>query len=282
MNEFIAFCKKIDLPDNVVDVVCSCYLNNKDKILHCMQIFLTNKERKNLQFKDKLFSLTLTIALAIKVKEEYVLKGIEDSVYYDTMKDITIWTNEYFKQTNKIGLENVNWIFLHLTLSIFKIGRLQFQPTKVPFVPLLFYCRHKKMKIPFNKQCINIHIPRGEKLKYEECIDSIKQSKCFFSKYFPNIDLNNYMIISWLVDPRLSKIIDHNSNIYKFQSMFNVVRVLSIKKDVIYYVFGCKKIKNKKTLPEDTSLQRAIKKHFLSNRSLGIGLGFLDLKIHDN
>lgn len=278
MQEYIEFCQKINLDDNTISIVSDCYNKNRTHILDSTNIFLNNKERKFLQFEDKLFTLSLVIAIAIKAHDDYIKRGIDDNIYYDTMKDITIWANEYHKNTQKFGLENVGWIFLHLTLSIFKIGRLQFQPTIVPYVPLIFYCKHKKIKIPFKKQCINIHIPRGEKLDYNECIKSIRMSKDFFKQFYPEINLDNYMIISWLVDPRLTRIVNKESNIYKFQSLFNVVRILPTKKDTNYYVFGTKKIKDIKNLPENTSLQRKIKSYYLKGHSLGIGLGFLDFE----
>ena len=278
MNNYIEFCKKISLDDSVINAVFDYYESNKSLILENVNNFFKNKDRKFLQFEDKLFTLSLVIAIAIKAHDDYIKRGIEDNIYYDTMKDIAIWANEYYKSTQKIGLENVGWIFLHLTLSIFKIGRLQFQPTTVPYIPLIFYCKHEKIKIPFKKQCINIHIPRGEKLDYNECIKSINMSKDFFKEFYPNISLDNYMIISWLVDPRLTRIVDKESNIYKFQSLFNVVRILPTNKDTNYYVFGKKKIKNIKNLPENTSLQRSIKNYYLKGQSLGIGLGLLDFK----
>ena len=53
---------------------------------------------------------------------KYKKLGIDDSVFYNTMRDIKIWC----KNNGNKGLNNWGWIKNHLKCELFKLGRLQF------------------------------------------------------------------------------------------------------------------------------------------------------------
>ena len=82
-----------------------------------------NKGFSCLKFKDDVLRLAVCIEYLKYTKAEYDKLGIDEKVFFDTVKDIEIWC-----QNNKYkGLKNYNWIKNHLKCELFKIGRLQYQ-----------------------------------------------------------------------------------------------------------------------------------------------------------
>ncbi len=69
----------------------------------------------------------MRLAAALKASEftfeKYRAKGIDETIFYDTLSDIGIWCRE---NDNK-GLKNYQWIKNHVSFELFKLGRLQFQ-----------------------------------------------------------------------------------------------------------------------------------------------------------
>ena len=83
------------------------------------------------------------LAVALKAFEfthkKYEEKGIEDSIFFDTLSDLGIWC----RSNHNEGLENYNWIRHHVSFKLFKLGRLQFQ---------IYECKNPTMryaKLPF-------------------------------------------------------------------------------------------------------------------------------------
>lgn len=72
--------------------------------------------------------LYLYCRLAVEAYEQYRLKNIEDEVYFDTFRDITIWCENCFRYFGEYGINEYRWLVNHVKLGIFRLGRLQFQP----------------------------------------------------------------------------------------------------------------------------------------------------------
>lgn len=50
-------------------------------------------------------------------------KGISEEILTHTMTDISIWIDEYKKETGKLGLGNLKWLMHHLNHELYRIGR---------------------------------------------------------------------------------------------------------------------------------------------------------------
>ncbi|MEG0128176.1 MAG: acyltransferase domain-containing protein [Clostridium sp.] len=74
---------------------------------------------------DHLF-LLVALYRACEIKSLYEDKGIDKDIYIDTMKDITVWANNHRLKYGVLGLSELHWLYYHLTLQLFRIGRLQF------------------------------------------------------------------------------------------------------------------------------------------------------------
>lgn len=150
-------------------------------------------------------------------EKEYIKKGISPDICYDTLSDLVAWTKIWSGLKGGLYFGETNWLKRHLNLELFKLGRLQFCAGKA----------HRDMpteNIAKGDNVIEIHIPTtGTPMKYEDCVESIKLAKEFFAKHFPEYEYKGFTCNSWLLDTSLGEILDENSNIMKFQSLFNIV-----------------------------------------------------------
>ena len=120
-----------------------------------------------------------------------------------------------------------------------------------------------------------IHIPKGENLAEKEVNDSLVKIDKYLKKYFKDEEII-YYTESWLLSPELKEILPDNSNIIKFQNKFDIVEYEENIKDFLNFVFDdvLDNIKYDE-LPENTSLQKALKKKILNKEKLHLGLGIL-------
>ncbi len=220
-----------------------------------------------LDAESDIMRLAVILKCAEKLKEKYDYYGISEDIYYDTLSDIKIWCD---KNNNK-GLLNYRWIKNHISFRLFKLGRLQFQ---------FYECKNKTLfynKLPFEygEKLIYIHVPEGEKLQKEKCIDSIRCANEFFKKYFPDYNYRFYFCESWLLFDGNRNFMPDSSNIMQFASLFEHAYSINFDKQAIERIFGKRRwfIKN---YPEKTSLQKRTKQYLKEKGTLGLGVGTID------
>lgn len=164
------------------------------------------------------------------LEEKYKQKGISEEVLLDTLSDIPIWLNTWSDIKGEMFLGETKWLSRHLSMKLFKLGRLQFCMGKSEYdIP--------EKNIEKNNNIIEIHIPQGEPLSIEKCKLSIQKAKDFFAKFFPDYKYKGFTCHSWLLDKSLSKYLGQDSNILKFQNMFTPVHNEN-SDAVLKYVFG--------------------------------------------
>ena len=149
------------------------------------------------------------------------------------------------------GIVEERWLSLPLQMKIFRLGRLQFEPD------------------PENK-VLHVHIPEGEPLLDEECGKSFAEADRFFGPEYTMYDCE-----SWLLSPKLQKLLKSQSNILKFQNRFEVQKIIYPFRQAEERVFGEIR-EDKENYPEQTSLQRAVKQLVMTGEDVGIGYGVID------
>lgn len=218
------------------------------------------------------FSDIKRLAAALKASEftyqKYRNKGIPDKIFFDTLQDIGIWCRENgFK-----GLRNYQWIRNHVAFELFKIGRLQFQlyPCKNPTM------KYAKLPFSYGDHVINVHIPACGKLDYGECKQAFYEAVLFFERFFPEFHWDYFLCESWLVYGKNNEFMNANSNILKFDSLFNINYSIHYENQTYDRLFGLKKVplfrSQIKKLDERTSLQKSAKAYRLSGNRFGIGI----------
>lgn len=194
--------------------------------------------------------------------EKYSLfrkQGISDKIYYDTFYDLTIWAEDCKKNFQEYGLNNPQWIAIHLDGRLVRLGRLQFEKT---------YCLFKGNEVP----AISIHIPAGEKLDIEKCKNSFQKAKHFFKTDFV------YFCHSWLLYPDLRNILSDTSNIIKFQEFFEIIKVDFEVRQAEQRIFGME-MEDYTKYPQNTELQRTARNYLMEGKHLGNGFGILKKEV---
>ena len=102
----------------------------------------------------------------------------------------------------------------------------------------------------------------------EMCQESFCLAKDFFGEEY-----QVYVCDSWLLSPHLKEVLPENSNIVRFQNLFEVTKVGYEYPQAEQRIFG-EVLSDKQQYPEDTTLRRRAKEYVLSGRDLGIGVGF--------
>lgn len=266
MNDLINY---INFDENLKQKVIDLAEKDKVKILSLAKKCISGNF-SCLRFADDITRLAVILECAANAREKYQKLGISDSIFYDTMDDIRIWC----ENNNNKGLKNYRWLKNHVSLELFKIGRLQYQ---------FYTCKSRFLKyslLPFDygEKVIYVHIPQGEKLVYSDCVSSIKEAKIFFEKYFPGYSYRFFFCESWLLFAENWQFMEPSSNILQFSSLFDIVYSYSVDAQAIERIYKKRRI-NKSKYPEDTSLQKSAKAYMLSGGKLGMGIGVIEKEL---
>lgn len=116
---------------------------------------------------------------------------------------------------------------------------------------------------------VSLHIPAGGGLTPEAVDDAIRQIKEFIPAYFPDYTYVAFDCDSWLLDPQLIDILGESTNIVKYCKRFRPITRESKAKAVYNFVFFKLNVDfDVKDLPENTYLERKLKKHFLNGGAI--------------
>lgn len=233
-------CEKLNLDKTLCEKAMQC--SEKENAFYEKTINLLLKGKsgfaRNLNGLQK---LALVLKALPYVYENYKRKGIDEKIFFDTFSDIKIWCDNGFEQYGKQGLANIKWIEKHLSMKLFRIGRLQYEFSRFMILP------HAKikdlLKCPYRlgERCVTLHIPQGEKLDIDKCLESLKDANDFFEKYYPDYKYRCYTVITWLVNPDLENVLDSDSNIVKFGKLFDILGYVPDSDMNERRIFGYKK-----------------------------------------
>ncbi len=150
------------------------------------------------------------------LSRRYAEQEIADRILYDTLSDLVFWTNIHVGLTGSLGLSEVNWVKNHLSMKLFRLGRLQY---------CFGSCGHDidALGVKQGDSIIEVHIPGGEPLDIVACKRSVDDARRFFAQYFPQVDYKCFTCGSWLLDDTLINFMQETANIIRFQRMFTLV-----------------------------------------------------------
>lgn len=205
--------------------------------------------------EDMELSLLMALYFCEITWQRYQEKEIPEKVFYDTMQDIVRWNETCVRVHGTMGLESQKWVLNnHVKMNMFKLGRLQYRPVQGK---------------------LDSHIPEGEKLTMEACLDSFAQANEFFPKYFPEHAYTEFYCGTWLLDPKVLQFVGEKSNIADFQKLFEVYEVLPDTTDgAVGFIFewGATKENLAQYTPQNR-FAREIKDYVLSGGELNVVRG---------
>lgn len=195
---------------------------------------------------------------------KYQSLGIPDEIFRDNLRDIPIWVEDHWDKYHTPGFAQWPWVANSLRLKVFRLGRLQFEPSEVA-EPLPCGA------LP-GSPCLDVHIPAGEPLDAGAVAESLAQAPGFFEAHFGS----RYPLFychSWLLSPTLKTLLPPQSRILQFQNQFTVY-FEDTERQAEERVFGAP-ADDPAAYPETTALQRALKGALLSGKTVGMGKGYI-------
>ena len=150
------------------------------------------------------------------VERRTIPLGIPSEIITETFKDIVTWCKTWSDIKGELYLGELKWLKYHISGSIFRLGRLQFNMADAE-------CDIEKYGIKKGDHVLEIHIPEGGKLTPELCQASLDMARKFFAEYFPDFNYKCFTCHSWLLDDTLGEYLPHDSGIMSFGNMFDKI-----------------------------------------------------------
>lgn len=125
-----------------------------------------------------------------------------------------------------------------------------------------------------NDQCLSLHIPKKADISPENMERAIASARKIVKERYPEFAGTSVFGSSWILDPQLVELLGPESKISKLVNMFYKYPQKSGGTGVFGYVFP-KNYESLATLPEDTSLQRKLKQHYLDGKFIYDYAGFI-------
>lgn len=208
------------------------------------------------------------------LEKEYIKRGVPLEIYWDTAADFVYKTRECIENKGVVGIFVPRWYGTMMALKKLALGRFQYDRGPFPYD----FSTSGGIKIKEGTPCLYFHIPSSnEPITDEVRLDSYKKAYEFFEDI--RVDGNIILVChSWLLDPALQEILPANSNVARFLNDFEIMRVERYTYDEYgdaWRIFGPLSEGDLENWPENTSMQRAIKKHFSEGKKLGVGEGVI-------
>lgn len=220
------------------------------------------------------YSLHLLFLLycAEELKTRYLNKGLDISLYYDLLCDITYKLQECKKVHNIMGTDSFNWFHNHFLITLFALGRFQY--IKGEF--------HSDKEYRCGDVCVKpgdpvyyIHIPSSGGMPEEERMHSYKKAYDFFGCN----NGNNIILVceSWLLYPPNRFIFPENSNLMSFFNDFDIISSIEplVPFRNAWRVFNKDYTGDTSELPRETTLQKNYIKWLEAGNQVGNGYGII-------
>lgn len=209
--------------------------------------------------------LALYLGYAADQADRWKAKGIPAAVYFDSMRDLTIWYRECLRRTGAPGLVEWEWLLHVLKGRLLRLGRLQYQP-RILEAPLTV----GDTTYPQGTPILEVHIPADGHLDPDAVRDSFRQAR----DWFRDGQYRGFHCHSWLLSSALEELLPAGSNILQFRALFRVYAEDYTFRQAEERVFGYVS-DDIAGYPEETGLQRRLKHHMLTVGPIPMGWGWI-------
>jgi hypothetical protein len=135
-----------------------------------------------------------------------------------------------------------------------------------------------KVKLKAGDHVVSLHIPRGEKFDDAIVQDTIDYARAFMDKCYPDYGNKAFFCASWLLDKQIEDLLGKDSNIAKFGNRYHRMHYVNNGMGAIRFVFNVGGNNftpdNICDAPENTRLERLLKKHYLDGKAIYEPHGF--------
>jgi hypothetical protein len=215
--------------------------------------------------------LAVFLAAALRLYDIYEEMGIDAEIYNDTMSFIRAILNDNLALYGTYTFRNVAWwYYKQLSRIIIKVGTLEFERM---YLSAGFA---KMCSLPEGAPVLSVHIPTGAEMTREALDESYSKARKFYKNFYPDFSDAPFFCHSWLLSPALKTLLPHCSKILGFQSDYQIVDVDEANEGFYLYIYNQReKVTDNEQLPENTSLQRAVKRHLLNGGKIGLATGII-------
>lgn len=170
------------------------------------------------------------------------LNGIAPRVIEATLADIGRQFELHRATHGTFGMATDWWSTLHLSGSLYRLGRLQF---------------HVHRESGSDAWVLGVHIPEDGPLDVASVDSAFALATGFFAEHFPAQTIEHAYCDSWLLDPYLFAGLP-KSNMARFAARFSNVELHEAPADALYFTFRAPADVDISTLPRESSLQRLV------------------------
>lgn len=257
-------CRAINMPQEVTQQLVQ--LHDTMEWYPCLQLLMERDTWQEglAQMKEALGEdplgmkgLCCMLRCALLAREIYDKLGISEEIYVDTMGAFSRFVREHMDSYGFYGFHRESWTTRQVSCTLLRIGQMEYEMKTVDGVKMVAF-----------------HIPTDVDLRPEVLRPSVKEGIAELFRLFPDYADATVYCQSWLMSPLLKDFLPEGSNILKFQEMFDMEPEGIPSKLLLTWVFKNPKLPPE-DYPEDTSLQRKLKKFFLEGGEFLDGRGYL-------
>ncbi len=257
-------CRAINMPEEVTQQVVA--LHETMEMHSCLPLLMKQdtwqaglEQLKEALGEDPLGMKELCCVLrcAMMARDTYTKLGISEEIYIDTMAAFSRFVREHMESYGFYGFHRAHWTTRQVSCTLFRIGQLEYELTNLNNVPM-----------------VSLHIPTDVDLRPEVLRPSVRESLKKLYEIFPDYADKTVFCHTWLLSAQLKEILAESSNILQFQAMFDIEPEGYPGNDMLLWVFKNPDLP-KEAFPENTSLQRKLKKFLLEGKQFCNGRGYL-------
>lgn len=258
----VELCKELGMPQEVTYEVAFACESTCGEGLYPFVVALTAHDTcvaahtaisTQLEGRDEHGFVMLAVQLyaALHTRKLYQAAGISDAIFIDTMRCFPRFINEHFVTYGHYGFDRGWWTPRQLCMRLFRLGVLEFE-----WRP--------------DATTISVHIPSDAVM---EC-DALAQSYAMVDNFFAAIGRSHTGLVctTWLLYPALGAILPKGSRILNFRKDYEIEECIHDAKSIMLQVFK-RGYDDMNDLPEDTHLQREVKKVLLRGGNIGNARG---------
>ncbi|MDQ1751491.1 MAG: hypothetical protein QOE71_2547 [Pseudonocardiales bacterium] len=187
-------------------------------------------------------------------------RGVSSGVSRATLADLGRHVALHRGVHGSLGLETHRWLELHWSGSLYQLGRLQLDLGRID------QAGSRAAALPNGVRpgdwAPGVHIPEGAPLDEAAVRDSLARFGPFLSDHFPEVTAVTLHCRSWMLDHRLADVLPVESNLVRFQRLFELDGTSTVgDQDIVYFVFHQRGLQDLDRLPRHTRLQRAVLDH---------------------
>lgn len=204
---------------------------------------------------------------ALLALREYEKRGIGRDIFLATMAFMARFSGETFARKGRAEWTCGWWFPRQLALKEFRLGALEYEMTEG--------AAFGGKPAGGNTRRIFLHIPADADLSDGAVDASLAEARAFFFKYFPAFADAEYVCESWMLSPALREMLPETSRVRRFSERFSVVFWEEDSPAFRDWIFPSAVAAPAEKLPEETLLQRAVKRHLLAGGKIGWAEGVL-------